>query len=144
MADTLAKELADSKAALTERDEQIAVLKQETEEQGSHIEALESTAKENAEAADVSKAEAKEEGSKESLALVSARVEKYGAEFAVEHIAKSDEECQAAYIVQLEAEKKVLADKQVAKVVDGVTPVAFASDDGSPKKTVKSLLFGNK
>jgi len=144
MADTLAKELADSKAALTERDEQIAVLKQETEEQGSHIEALESTAKADAEAADKAKVDARAEGSKESLALVSARVEKYGAEFAIEHIDKSDEECQAAYIVKLEAEKAALAESNKATSGNGVTPVAFASDDGSPKKTVKSLLFGNK
>lgn len=105
MAETLAKELADSKAALTERDAEVAALKQERDEQATHIEALEKAAKESGEE---SNKEAMAEGATAARVVVAERAEKFGSEFAIEHLESSDEDCQAAYVAKLEAENKAL------------------------------------
>jgi len=109
MADTLAKELADSKAAMTERDAEVATLKQENGEQATHIEALEAAAKDTD--GTVAK-EAMAEGATAANTVTAARAEKYGADFAIAHLESSDEDCQAAYIEKLEADNKALADKK--------------------------------
>lgn len=124
---SMAKELEAAQATIEEQAGRVEALESENKALSDRVEELDGQA-------DADKAEARAEGEKAAFAQVSERAEKYGAEFALEHLGASDAECQSAYIEKLESEKAALeAERDESEA--GLKTGATAGDEGTKGKT---------
>ena len=125
---SMSKELETARAEAEEAKDRITALEEENTSLSEKLAGIN-------ESAEADKAEARADGEKAAIERTQARAEKFGADFALEHIAASDEDCQTAYIAKLESEKDALAKQVAEKEVGFDTDGTAGDEDGSTPKT---------